>query len=313
MAPDPVTSEGGPTLVEGGHFTLVALRPDGGDGEPLAVPGGGSWWAGTTETTRLCLARAVEEARRVRELGRPARVGLMVGDLALPAGCRPAGGAWALPESYRAIVAAGGLAAEDVIVWGEAYARNQGKRRLLDEARRRHPDPRATYAAWGWALLHDTEGIRLASDASLDWEGDVRAAVLTRGRSPLCPLVFAGLKRAIFQAGFARHVAIYARADDPWIDVKLRAAAAVVAQLRRGAVGEQIDWILSTADSSPSVATWSAPDLVAAGERDWHEFLAEVREHHPGLSDPSELENPCPLTVTPSPCGAPKTTSLCSG
>lgn len=308
-APPP---RGGPVLVEGGHFTLAARPADVGGGEPVDVPGAGRWWAGTTETTRLCLALAIEEARRLRATGSTARIGLMVGDLALPAGGRPAGGAWALPPSYRAMLADAGLDPGEVLVWGEAYARNQGKRRLLDEARHRHPDGRKTYAAWGWALLHDPSGIHLASDASLDWDGDVRAAILTRGISPLCPLVFAGLKRAIFQAGYARHVAIYARADDPWIDVKLRSAAAAVAQLRLGAVGEQVDRIVLSPGSVPAEIAWGPGDLVAAGERDWSDFLAEVREHHPGAS---ELETPCPTTAPSSrpACGATKTTFPCSG
>jgi hypothetical protein len=198
-----------------------------------------------------------------------------------------------------------------VVVWGESYCRNQGKRRLLDEARRRHPSARETYASWGWALLHDPTGILLVSDASLEWDGDVRAAVLTRGPAPLCPLVFAGLRRAVFQAGYARHQAIYARADDPWIDVKLRAAATTVAQLRLGDVGEQVDRIL-LGPGHEQVSAWSTADLVSPGERAWPDFLDEVRAHHPGAS---ELEIPCPPTA-PSPPPArrsPRTTSPSSG
>ena len=302
----------GATMVEGGHFTLRADRSGGGEGELVRVPGAGLWWAGTSDTTRLCFALAAEQVRDLRVRGQRARLGLMVGDLAVPAGSRPVGGAWAVPPSYRAILAANGLDRGEVTVWGEAYTRNQGKRRLLDEARHRFPHAAQTYAAWGWALLHDDDGIRLASDASLDWDGDVRAAVLTRGIAPLCPLVFAGLKRAIFQAGYARHVAIYARADDPWIDVKLRAAAAAVAQLRLGDVGEQIDRIVLSAASPPTETRWLPADLVAAGERPWPEFLGEVRLHHPGTS---ELEPACPPMAPSSPpaCGATKTTSPCSG
>ena len=307
-----VAPPSGPVMVEAGHYTLVARGTEAH--EAVDVPGAGRWWGTTTDTTRLTLALAAAEVRRVREAGRWARVGLMVGDLALRSGARPLGGPWALPESYRSILVAHGLDdPDDVVVWGEASVRNLGKRRLLDVARHRHGSGAATYAAWGWALLHDADGIRLASDASLEWEGDVRAAVLTRGLTALCPLVFAGLKEAIFRAGYGRHVAIYARADDAWIDVKLRAAAAAVAQLRLGAVGEQVDRILVGAASTDT--TWSAAELVVPGELDWPDFLAAVRAHHPGVS---ELENPCPPT-TPRPlpptsaCGAMKTTSPCSG
>jgi hypothetical protein len=308
-SPAAVLTHRGPVLVEGGHFTLAARAT--GAGEPVDVPGLGRWWAGTTETTRLCLALAAAEVRGLRASGRDARLGLMVGDLALPAGRRPVGGAWALPESYRAILPEHGLAAGEIVVWGEAYCRNHGKR-LLDEARHRHAIGRASYAAWGWALLHDAGGIHLASDASLDWDGDLRAAVLTRGISPLCPLVFAGLKRVIFQAGYTRHVAIYARADDPWIDVKLRSAAAAVAQLRLGVVGEQVDRILLSPGSTPAETCWIPSDLVAAGERDWPDFLAGVRTHLPGAT---ELESPCPTTApsSPLPCGATRARSPCSG
>lgn len=302
------TPASGPVMVEGGHYTLASRACNGE--EVIDVPGSGPFWAATTETTRRCIALAAEEVHRVRASGCAAHVGLMVGDLAVPSGQRQTGGGWAIPGSYRVILREHDLSVDDVVVWGEAYCRNQGKRRLLDEARRRHASAEQTYAAWGWALLRDAEGIRLASDSSLDWDGDVRAAVLTRGVTPLCPLVFAGLKRAIFQAGYARHVAIYARADDAWIDVKLRAAAATVAQLRLGAVGEQVDRIL-VGPAGTGESTWSAADLVAPGERTWSDFLAEVREHHPGAS---ELENPClPMAPSSPPaCGATKTPSPCS-
>ena len=104
----------GPVLVEGGHFTLAARPPDAARGEAVQVPGAGLWWAGTTETTRLCLKLAVEEAGRIRAGGGAARIGLLVGDLAIPAGSRPAGGDWALPESYRAILAAANVETQDV-------------------------------------------------------------------------------------------------------------------------------------------------------------------------------------------------------
>ena len=299
-------------LVEAGHFTISARPFDGITGERLDVPGIGGMTAGTTDTTRQCFALAVAEVRALRAQGTDARLGLMVGDLALPAGHRVPGEEWALPLSYVEILDAAGLDPADVLVWGEAYARNQGKRRLLDEARRRHAGGRTSYAQFGWALLHDADGLRLASDASLEWDGDVRAAALTRGNAPLCPLVFAGLKRAIFQAGFTRHVAIYARADDPWIDLKLRAAAAIVAQLRLGAVGEQVDRIVSSPSSPPAQCVWTAADLVAPGERTWPEFHAAVRAHHPRSV---ELEFPCRPTDHPHllNCLGTKTNLVCSG
>jgi len=276
----------------------------------IDVPGMGRWWAETSETTRRCVAAAAEEVQSLRAVGTVARLGLMVGDLALPAGKRASGAAWGLPATYQAVLREHDLSAADVVIWGEAACRNLGRRRLLDAARHRYASGRASYATWGWALLRAGDGIRLVSDASLDWDGDVRAAVLTRGPAALCPLVFAGLKEAIFRAGFSRHVAIYARADDPWIDVKLRAAAAAVAQLRLGDVGEQVDRIL--VGTGLAASTWSAADLVAPGERAWADFLAEVREHSPGAS---ELENPCPPMAPSSQtaCGATKTTSPCSG
>lgn len=299
-------------MVEAGHYTLHS-RGSEADTEAVDVPGAGAWRAATSDTTRASFARAADEVVRLRACGEAARLGMMVGDLALAGGARPAGAAWALPQSYRAILSSRGLSDADVNVWGEAACRNLGRRRLLDAARHRHASAPLSYAAWGWALLWDADGIRLASDASLEWDGDVRAAVLTRGVAALCPLVFAGLKEAIFRAGYRRHVAIYARADDPWIDVKLRAAAAAVAQLRLGNVGDQVDRIL--VGTGWTDATWSPADLVAPGELEWPDFLAEVRAHHPGAS---ELETPCPsnppLPNRPfSACGATKTTSLCSG
>lgn len=317
-APDPR-----PIMVEAGHYTLSS-RGNDAETEAVDVPGAGRWRGATSETTRRCFALAAEEVRRLRAAGSPARLGLMVGDLALPGGSRPTGASWAVPGSYRALLVERGLDADaDVDVWGEAACRNLGRRRLLDVARHRNVPGAASYAAWGWALLRDADGIRLASDASLEWDGDVRAAVLTRGLAALCPLVFAGLKEAIFRADYRRHIAIYARADDPWIDVKLRAAAATVAQLRLGTVGEQMDRIL--AGSGWTDATWSAADLVAPGELDWPDFLAAVRSHHPGVIDlASALPNTAPETACPpsaprpasrptSACGATKTTSPCSG
>ncbi|MES2642473.1 MAG: hypothetical protein V4850_23520 [Myxococcota bacterium] len=211
-------------LVEGGHYSL------GRDGAPVL-----------SETTIRTLAGAAAEVVAIRRSGGSATLGLLVGDLALPAGSRPPAGEWAVPHPYREVLLGAGLDLTDLRVWTESYARNQGKRRLLDEARRRHDGPR-TYAAEGWAFFVGHSGeLTVVSDASLDWDGDLHGAVVTRGVSPLCPLVFAGLKRAVFQAGFTRHVAHYALADDAWIEEKLRAAAAIAAQLRGGRVGTQID------------------------------------------------------------------------
>ncbi|MFZ5477576.1 MAG: hypothetical protein ACOZNI_12440 [Myxococcota bacterium] len=290
------------TMFEGGHFTLAARA---GVGEPVPTPDAGAACALTTDTTRRCFAIAVDAARAARARGERAGIGLMVGDLALAS--RPRGGAWAIPPSYRAVLADAGLAETDVVVWGEAYARNQGKRRLLDAARAL--DPRETYTRQGWALFAGGDGaVHLASDASIEWGDDARGAVLARGATPLCPLVFAGLKRAVFQAGWAAHVAVYALADDPWIDVKLRAGAVAVAQLRGGRVGMQEDWLIA-ADAAPRARRWAADELVAPGERAWDAFVAEVAHAHPGLTP---LEDTWRASPTP-PCGATSATSRCSG
>ncbi|MFZ5479261.1 MAG: hypothetical protein ACOZNI_21025 [Myxococcota bacterium] len=290
------------TLFEGGHFTLAARA---GVGEPVSLPDGGAACALTTDTTRCCFATAVDAALAARARGERAGIGLMVGDLALTS--RHPGGAWAVPPSYRAVLADAGLAEADVVVWGEAYARNQGKRRLLDAARTR--DPHESYARQGWALFVGGDGAtHLVSDASLEWGDDTRGAVLARGATPLCPLVFAGLKRAVFQAGWSAHVAVYSLADDPWIDVKLRAGAFAVAQLRGGRVGGQQDWLIGAA-AAPRVRCWVAEELVAPGERGWDAFIAEVAHAHPGLVP---LEDTWRASPTP-PCGATSATSRCSG
>lgn len=100
---------------------------------------------------------AVEEVVARRAAGERADLALMVGDLAVPRGERCCG-AWALPPSYREELASAGLAADEVVVLGEAFCRNQGKRRLLDDARRAGTPPEATYAAQGWALVADPVG-----------------------------------------------------------------------------------------------------------------------------------------------------------
>lgn len=294
----------GPVLVEAGHYTLA--RTPGP--EAVLIPGFGSAAALTSPSTRATFSRALGLVQALRDAGTRADLGLMVGDLVLPAGARPAGGAWALPPSYRALLSEAGIPADEVQVWGEAYARNQGKRRLLDEA---ETNAEATYARGGWALLADGDARLLASDASLDWEGDVRAAVLARGPVPLCPLVFAGLKRALFQAGYQAHVAIYALADDPWIDVKLRAAAAAFSQLTRGPVGPQVDLLLRDSSAAARPRVWNPDELREPGERPWPAFLAELRHYHPGVHP---LESPCPTPPPPSapPCPPGTASSRCS-
>lgn len=294
-----------PVLVEGGHYTLCPA----GDGERVDVPGFGTWVANATDTTRRCFALACDEVRALRTAGARASVGLMIGDLALPPERRPPAGSWALPPSYSGLLADHGLAVDDVRIWGEAYARNQGKRRLLDAARGLGRPGRETYLSSGWALFYDEGVTRLASDAALDWDGELRSAALARGTAPLCPLVFAGSKRAIFQAGFGTHVAIYAYADDAYIDVKLRAGAAAVAQLWRHPVGAQIDRLVVGATVTTSA--WPRDELVAPGESDWPAFLAAVRSIH---RHAIPLEEACPTPAAPPPsCPPGKTNSHCSG
>lgn len=294
-----------PILVEGGHYTLW---PDSAGGELVEVPRHGGWSARVTPTTRSCFERACHEVREARKAGLRADVGLMVGDLALPAGARDAPTAWALPASYREVVRDADLDVADVRIWGEAFARNQGKRRLLDDARHRGLLGADTYAAYGWALLDDGGVTRLASDASLDWDDEVRTAALARGVAPLCPLVLAGLKRAIFRCGYASHVAIYAYEDDTAIAIKLRAAAAIVAQLWHGA-GVQIDRLGLAGEFTTHV--WDLGELVAPGARTWAAFLAEVRAMFPAAV-PLEEACPTPSQTSPS-CLAGKTNSPCLG
>jgi hypothetical protein len=264
----------GPVLIEGGHYTLADARVAAGD--LVNLPGGQRYAAPMTPTTIRCFAEAARQVALLRATGTGAAVGLMVGDLGVPAGQRPPGGAWAIPETYRRVLTAHGLGTRDVHVWGEAYARNQGKRRILDESVRLHPSPRRTYERYGWALMVGEDGgIRLVSDASLDWDGAAKCAVLTRGDSPLCPLVFAGLRRAVMQAGFRTHVAVYALDDDGWIDVKLRAGAVAAAQLTRGSLPDQVLRV-SFAEIPPREERWYARDLLCAGEAPWEEFLKMV-------------------------------------
>lgn len=280
---------GSAILIEGGHYTIAPMR--GGtlaepsvEGEVLSTPAGVACEAKTTPSTRACFAAAVEATLQLRARGFGAELGLLVGDLALPPGARPMGGTWALPASYRAILASAALAPDCVRVYGEAYARNQGKRRLLDEELARLRPAVDTYGSQGWALFRgEREEICLASDASLDWEGDVRVAMLARGPAPLCPLVFAGLKRAIFRAGFRAHVAYYAVADDALIDRKLRAAAAAAAQLTGGRVGLQASRLFLASLEAPAVAiSWTATELTTPGELPFPQFVEAVRAHHPG-------------------------------
>ena len=273
-----------PVLVEGGHYTLAVGPQSEEQGEPIVLPDDRCCTALTTPTTRRCFEAAVAEVRLFREQGIPATVGLLVGDLALPAESRPPGGPWALPMSYLEILKAARVAPEEVRVYGEAYARNQGKRRLLDLAFARRIPPEKSYRDQGWAFFRSdgVDQLCMASDASLDWEGEVRAAMLLRGRTPLCPLVFAGLKRAIFQAGFRTHWAFYAVADDHIIDRKLCAAAATITQLRAGRVGLQMDSLFLSSVEAPALKrSWHVDELVAPGERTWPEFVDAVRAYHP--------------------------------
>jgi len=266
-------------LVDGGHYTL---RPAEAPGEPVVSPDGTRWSGTVTDTTCATLRAAAREVQALRGRGSRADLALMVGDLAVPAGLRAPGGPWALPAPYREILAAEGLAPAEVRVLGEAFCRNQGKRRLLDEARARAPAPERTYAEQGWALLADPVGLRLASDAALEWDAEVRVVALTRGPAPLCPLVFAGLKRWAFRNGYDVHVACYALDDDPYVDAKLRAGAAAVAQLLGGAVGEQIHRIAS-ASGAVTEERFAPDELVAPGECTWDVFFARARAAHPGI------------------------------
>lgn len=266
------------TLVDGGHFTLT--RPVTGSAH-VTAPDGEQWGAAITDTTCASLEEAAREVQYLRAAGGPATLALMVGDLVVPPGRRHRGGAWAIPAAYLEILQSLGVDPDEVVVLGEAYCRNQGKRRVLDEARTRAADPERTYAEQGWALLADATGLRLVSDASLDWDADVKSVALTSGAAPLCPLVFAGLKRWIFRRGFTRHVAVYALADDPWIDAKLRGAATALAQLWQGPVGEQIHRV-RWADV-PRVERVERADVVSPGELSWDEFYAQAKRAHPGL------------------------------
>lgn len=268
----------GSTLVDGGHFTLA---PPGGLGEAVTDPAGARWSAGSTETTGACFAEAARLVQERRRAGDAAQLALLVGDLVVPAGERHEGGSWALPPSYLDLLRAAALGPEDVVVLGEAYCRNQGKRRVLDAARANAADPERTYAEQGWALLADDHGLRLVSDASLDWDADVRSVALTRGAAPLCPLVFAGLKRWAFQRGYAAHVAVYALADDGWIDQKLRGGATALTQLWPGPVGAQVHrllWADAFVDDEIDRA-----ELLAPGELPWGAFFERAQRVHPGL------------------------------
>lgn len=257
-----------PALLEAGHYTLTGAK----GGETVFLPSGEAWGAATSETTRRTFAMAAAEVARLRHHGETARLGLLVGDLGLPHP-RPGPGAWAIPPSYGDILDEAGIDPDDVLVWSESYARNLGGR-MLSAARGRPPE--RTYQHEGWALL-EHEGVwRLASDASLEWEADQRAVALERAGRPLCPLVFAGLKRAVFRAGFKAHVAFYAIPDDPWIDVKLRTAAAAAAQLSRGARGLAVDCILWSSTLGMLQRRWPPGELVGPGERRWPEFLREL-------------------------------------
>ncbi len=270
--------QGGGALVDGGHYTLYRA---GTPGEPVVLPDGRSWTAATTPTTRAMFRAAAHEVVARRAAGDRADLALLVGDLALPAGERSAG-AWGLPPSYREELAGVGLAAEEVVVLGEAFCRNQGKRRLLDDVRRAGAAPERTYETQGWALVADPVGLRLVSDVSLDWDAEVKAVALTRGTTPLCPLVFAGLKRWAFTRGYAEHVAIYALTDDAYIDSKLRAGATAAAQLLGGRVGPQVHHVCWEDGEFP-VERLLPDELVAPGERPWAEFWARAQVLHPGL------------------------------
>jgi hypothetical protein len=265
----------GRALIDAGHYTLHPGYPGG---EPLQGPAGGSWVAATRDTTRACFEAGLLELERRRGRGERADLALLVGDLALPAGCREAG-AWMIPGSYRDILAAHGLGPEDVRILGESFCRNQGKRRLLDEARARGQNPEQTYTEHGWALLADAVGLKLVSDFTLEWEGALKAVALTRGTDvPLCPLIFAGLKRWLFRQGYTEHLAIYALADDPYVDVKLRGAAAATAQLQNGRAGEQVHRLLEGIEER-----FEPSELVAPGSMSWSRFFSRARGLHPGL------------------------------
>jgi hypothetical protein len=261
-------------LIDAGHYTLWPMKQGG---ERISLPDGDTWAAATAYTTRACFEAGVCELTLRRRQGESAALALMVGDLGLPAGRREMG-PWMIPGSYREILAQHGLLPDEVKVLGEAFCRNQGKRRLLDEARARAASPEQTYTEQGWALLADEVGLKLVSDASLQWEGDLKAVALTRGSDvPLCPLVFAGLKRWAFRQGYTEHVAIYALADDPYIDVKLRAAAAATAQLQ-GRAGEQLHRLIEGIEER-----FTQLELVEPGSMSWSRFWSRARALHPGL------------------------------
>jgi hypothetical protein len=301
-------------MVEGGHFTVAG---SGASNESVVCPDGSVWHALTSASTRACFRDAIREARALGESGIVAQVGLLVGDLALPGGERPVGGLWAVPPSYRSIANEEGFDLDGLRVWGEAYARNQGKRRLLDEVLHRDPDPQQTYAQFGWALVRDEDGgLSIASDASLEWDTDIRAAALTRGPAPLCPLVFAGLKRAIHQAGFRTHVALYALEDDCWIEAKLRAGATAFAQLNGGRAPLHVQRV-RFASGQLHEEICDARELVAPGQLDWTAFVRDLERLLPGRSPYHRSDKTWQPTATePAPCQPPRSrarASRCSG
>ena len=299
-------------LVEGGHFTLT--RGEWPGAERVVLPDGTPWTAPTTDTTRACFSRAIDEALALRARGVDANVGLMVGDLAIPAGLRPKEGPWALPASYRELLAAAALPADAVVIWGEAYARNQGKRRLLDDVLRRMPSPEQTYRDHGWALMATEDAtLCLVSDHSLDWDGDMRAAVLARGSTPLCPLVFAGLRRAAWQAGYGEFVAIYSPADDAEIEIKLRSACAAFCQLSGHALDQENRLHLTSEFCDRQ--RYPASELDSPGILDWEQFVAGARAWRPDLRPLNALEREWlrkERQRDPRTCGTTGA-SLCSG
>jgi hypothetical protein len=269
-------------FIDAGHHDIVLPESASRPGEPVRGPQG-TLLALTTPASQRSLEAGIEELLALRRADVHARLGVFVGDIALPYDARPRDST-ALAPSFIALLESRGLSADDVTWVSETVARNRGKK-LIDRTRHRYPGAVPTYAEFGWALCTDGEVTALVSDRTLEGSEGITMSVLTRGQRALCSAILLGHKHLIARDGFTEHKAFYSQLDDPYIGRKLWAAALSVEAMTPGCAQLELhEHVLEMGErGEPRTWTCASNDLAGPGELDIAQLEADLNHTNPSF------------------------------
>lgn len=275
-------------LVDAGHYPICL--PADGVGETVGAIDQ-PIVARTTAASLRTFAAGAARVRALHDAGVPATLGVLVGDLAVPAAARPRG-VDGLPPSYRAVANAHGLLPEAIALRSEASARNRGKK-LVDRARHGYAGAEATYRHRGWAFCTDGNTLAVATDRTLEGNEGLVMCILVRGDRALCPAILLGHQQLIARDGFTEHEAIYSSVDDPHIARKLWASTHAL-----GAIAPDLEQLVAhthiiESDERGSMRTvhYTGARLHAPGELPYRTFAADLTSAAPGWSLPDTVRD----------------------